>query len=79
MYNKYYTAPINVGYNKDAIVVRESTGKITLTVTVFSHLSTGAPRPFTLSYITEDGTASMFHIVPFTTHYIIHILWCRVH
>ena len=35
----------------------ESDGNVTLTIRVFSHPG-GAPRPFTLTVNTEDGTAS---------------------
>ena len=70
-FSNFYAAPINVGYDQDAIVARESAGNITITITVFSHLSTGAPRPFTLAFNTEDGTASMFCTIHFTSHYSI--------
>ena len=34
--------------------------EVTLVIKVFSHPSTGAPRPFALAISTIDGTASMF-------------------
>ena len=49
---------ITVGYGPDSYVTSESAGQLNLTIRVFSHPMTGAPRPFTLAVKTEDGTAS---------------------
>ena len=54
-----HTGPIEVGYNADTNSVTEKSRMIVLTIRVFSHPSTGAPRPFSLAVRTTDGTASM--------------------
>ena len=59
MFGCLSSAPITVGYDPDSYVTSESTGQLNLTIRVFSHPMTGAPRPFTLVVDTEDGTASM--------------------
>ena len=60
LYLHLSSEPIEVGYDPDSYTVSESDGSVTLTIRVFSHLTTGAPRPFTLAVNTADGTASMF-------------------
>ena len=40
----------------------ESEGLVELNISVFSHPVTGAPRPFTLSVTTQDGTAGIISI-----------------
>ena len=50
--------PIEIGYDPDSYVTTESAGSVELTIRVFSHPG-GAPRPFSLLFNTEDGTASM--------------------
>ena len=54
-----FTAQITVGYDPDSYVTSESAGQLNLTIRVFSHPMTGAPRPFSLVVNTEDGTASV--------------------
>ena len=52
--------PIVVGYDPPVYTVSEGNRTLNLTIKVFSHPISGAPRPFTLSFDLEDGTASMF-------------------
>ena len=40
--------PITVGYDPDSYVITETDGSVTFNIRVFSHPTTGAPRPFTL-------------------------------
>ena len=40
----------------------ESEGMVELNIFVFSHPVDGAPRPFTISVDTSDGSAGMFSI-----------------
>ena len=54
-----FAEPITVGYDPDSYVTSESTGQLNLTIRVYSHPMTGAPRPFSLVVNTKDGTASM--------------------
>ena len=58
--------PIVVGYDPPVYTVREGNGILNLTIKVFSHPTSGAPRPFTLSFDLEDGTASMFPATLYT-------------
>ena len=52
--------PIVVGYDPPPeYTVKEGDRTLNLTIKVFSHPISGAPRPFTLSFDLEDGTASM--------------------
>ena len=62
---------IVVGYDRPVYTVREGDRTLNLTIKVFSHPISGAPRPFTLSFDLEDGTASMF---PATSQQITHTL-----
>ena len=50
---------IQVGYDPIVYVTSESQGYVDLNIFVFSHPVDGAPRPFTLSVTTSDGTARM--------------------
>ena len=52
-----FIEPIEVGYDPQSYVTRESAGSVELTIRVFSHPG-GAPRPFSLLVNTEDGTSS---------------------
>ena len=61
--------PITVGYDPDSYVTTETDGSVTLNIRVFSHPTTGAPRPFTLVFKTEDCTASM---LPAAELYVLH-------
>ena len=51
---------INVGYDQVMYQARKGVPEVALVIKVFSHPSTGAPRPFVLAISTVDGTASMF-------------------
>ena len=53
------TGLIQVGYDPTAYTTIEGEGMVELSISVFSHPVTGAPRPFTLSVSTQDGTAGM--------------------
>ena len=48
-----------MGYEMEMYVFREDEGNVTLKIMVFSHPTSGAPRPFNLTINTEDGTACM--------------------
>ena len=50
---------IQVGYDPTVYETSESQGYVDLNIFVFSHPVDGAPRPFTLSATTSDGTARM--------------------
>ena len=52
------TVPITVGY--EFTVYAEGEGMVELSVIIFDPPSGGAPRPFTLSINTEDGTAGIY-------------------
>ena len=43
----------------ETYVFREDEGNVTLKIMVFSHPTSGAPRPFNITINTEDGTACM--------------------
>ena len=53
-----FSGRIRVGYSVN-ITTMEGEGMVNLTIQVFSHPVDGAPRPFTLSVSTQDGTAGM--------------------
>ena len=40
-------------------MLTEDEGNVTLKIMVFSHPTSGAPRPFNITINTEDGTACM--------------------
>ena len=50
---------IQVGYDPTVYTTSESEGYVDLNIFVFNHPVDGAPRPFTLSVTTSDGTAGM--------------------
>ena len=54
------TVPITVGYEFTVYTTSEGEGMVELSVVIFDPPSGGAPRPFTLSINTENGTASIY-------------------
>ena len=54
------TVPITVGYEFTVYTTSEGEGMVELSVIIFDPPSGGAPRPFTLSINTEDGTAGIY-------------------
>ena len=54
------TVPITVGYEFTVYTTFEGEGMVELSVVIFDPPSGGAPRPFTLSINTEDGTAGIY-------------------
>ena len=52
-----YSVLIQVGYDPTVYVTSESEGYVVLNVRIFEPTSGGAPRPFTLSVSTQEGTA----------------------
>ena len=54
------TVPITVGYEFTVYTTSEGEGMVELSVVIFDPPSGGAPRPFTLSINTEDGTAGIY-------------------
>ena len=61
--------PIVVGYDPSVYTVGEGSRTVNLTVAVLSHPTSGAPRPFTLTFNLQDGSAS--------TYFSSHI--CSIH
>lgn len=64
LFDSFSTELITVGYEFTSYTTSEGQGYVELSVIIFDPLSGGplpggAPRPFTLSVNTEDGTASM--------------------
>ena len=55
----FVVGPITVGYEKVVHHTNSGMGEVKLVIKVFSPPSSGAPRPFTLSVNTTDGTACM--------------------
>ena len=51
---------IIVGYEFTVYTTSEGQGMVELSVIIFNPSSGGAPRPFTLSVNTEDGTAGIY-------------------
>ena len=62
----FHTAPIRVGYEKTVYTTPEGDVEVELCVIIYQPPSGGAPRPFTISYSTEDDTACM-SVHDFTT------------
>ena len=58
-----YIDPIQVGYDPTVYTTSEGEGMVELNIFVFSHPVTGAPRPFTLSVSTIDGTAGNYRYI----------------
>ena len=54
------TVPITVGYEFTVYTTSEGEDMVELSVIIFDPPSGGAPRPFTLSINTEDGTAGIY-------------------
>ena len=54
-----FSVLVRVGYDPTVYTTSEGEGMVELNIFVFSHPVTGAPRPFTLSVNTQDGTAGM--------------------
>ena len=52
-----FAADIRVGYNRTVITTLEGDVFVTLCAVIFEPTAGGAPRPFTLTYNTADGTA----------------------
>ena len=55
-----YIAPIEVGYEFTQYVTSEGQGAVDLSIIIFNPPTGGAPREFSLSVSTEDGTASKY-------------------
>ena len=57
----FSSGQITVGYDTDVYTSREGDGRVTLTIKVFSHPTTGAPRPFNVKVNTKNGSACTFN------------------
>ena len=55
----FHAVLIEVGYELTLYVTSEGQGAVNLSIIIFNPPTGRAPRPFTLSVSTEDGTASM--------------------
>ena len=55
--NPFFNLEIFVGYEFTSYITNESMGSVTLCAILFGSAN-GAPRPFTISATTQDGTAS---------------------
>ena len=58
VHNFLFSVPIVVGFESTAYTTSESEGTVELSVVVTDPSMGGAPRPFSLSVYTADGTAS---------------------
>ena len=56
----FHAVLIEVGYEITTYTTTESVGVVDLSIIIFNPPTYGAPRPFTLSVNTEDGSASIF-------------------
>ena len=54
-----YLLYIGVGYHPTVYTTSEGEGMVELNIFVFIHPVAGAPRPFSLSVTTQDGTAGV--------------------
>ena len=61
----FHAVLIEVGYEFTQYVTSEGQGAVDLSIFIFTPPTGGAPRPFTLSVSTEDGTASKYNIIHF--------------
>ena len=69
-FTSFSTDLITVGYEFTVYTTSEGQGMVELSVIIFNPPSGGAPRPFTLSVNTEDGTAGTY-----TSMFTAHIKW----
>ena len=65
------TAPIKVGYTETSYTVSEGEGVI-VCVEITSHPVNRPPRPFSLTLMTENGTAGIIIIFPYANVCILH-------
>ena len=58
LYIYLHAGPITVGYEFLTYTTSEGEGMVTLSIIIFEPDTGGAPRPFSLSVSTSDGSAS---------------------